>query len=109
MGLIKSSHVPTTASAFSMRDIESQARGILLRAQEQADALLGEAQREAEELKARAHVQGLAQGRKDGREQGELEGTQAGAQQALAEHNDQLTTLTNALSAAVSELDASRR
>ena len=36
MGLIKSANAPTTLMPFSMKDIENQARAILLRAQQQA-------------------------------------------------------------------------
>jgi flagellar assembly protein FliH len=109
MGLIKYSNVPTSAAPFSMRDIENQARGILLHAREQAEALLAEAQQEGEHLKAQAYAAGLEEGRRDGRKQGELEGAKAGAQQALAEHQEQLSALVNALSTGAAQLDSARR
>lgn len=109
MGLIKSANVPTTAAAFSMRDVENHAKAVLLRAREQAEGLLIEAQREAEGLKAEAQAQGLSEGRREGREQGLKDGAQAGAKQALAEHQSQLTALLSALMTAVTDLDNSRR
>jgi flagellar assembly protein FliH len=109
MPLIKSNNVPPGAASFSMRDIENHARTILMRAREQAEGLIGEAQKEAEGLKSQGYAEGLEEGRREGRAQGELEGAQAGAQQALAEHQEQLATLIAALSTASVELDAARR
>ena len=109
MGLIKSANVPAAAATFSMRDIENHAKAILLRARQQAEALLAEAQREAESLKAQAHAQGLTDGRRDGLAQGKQEGAKAGAAQALAEHKAQLTAAVNALVAASTQFNASRR
>jgi flagellar assembly protein FliH len=109
MGLIKSTHVPANAVAFSMRDIENHAKAILMRAREQAEALLVAAQQEGETFKTQAYAEGLEQGRADGRRQGQQEGATTGAQQALAAHNGQLATLITALSTASADLDASRR
>src|SRR5690242_8896787 len=103
MGLIKSSNVPTTTSPFSLRDVENHAKAMLVRAREQAEALLATAQQEGEVLRQQAYEDGLAEGRRDGRKQGELEGTKAGAQQALADHQQQLATLITALSTAAVE------
>ncbi len=47
MPLIKSSLAPVTLRPFSLRDIENQARAILLRAQQQAEQLIAAAQAEA--------------------------------------------------------------
>src|SRR3954453_16195069 len=109
MAVIKSSNVPTTTSPFSLRDVENHAKAMLVRAREQAEALLAAAQEEGEVLRQQAYEQGIEEGRRDGRKQGELEGTKAGAQQALAEHQQQLATLGATLSTAALELDASRR
>jgi flagellar assembly protein FliH len=109
MGLIKSSNVPTTTSPFSLRDVENHAKAMLVRAREQAEALLASAQQEGDILRQQAYEEGLVEGRRDGRKQGELEGTKAGAQQALAEHQQQLATLVATLSTAAVEFDASRR
>lgn len=109
MGLIKSAHVPTSAAAFSMRDVENAAKGILLRARQQAEALLAAAQQEAEAMKERGYGDGLEAGGRDGLAHGEAEGAKAGAQQALAEHKAEFAAAVNALSAAAAALDASRR
>jgi flagellar assembly protein FliH len=109
MAVIKSSNVPTTTSPFSLRDVENHAKAMLVRAREQAEALLAAAQQEGDVIRGQAYDEGLAEGRRDGRKQGELEGTKAGAQQALSEHQEQLATLVAALSSAAVEFDASRR
>jgi flagellar assembly protein FliH len=109
MGLIKQSHVPSGVAAFSLRDVENHAKAMLVRAREQAEALLAAAQQEGEVIRQQAYEEGLVEGRRDGRKQGELEGTKAGAQQALAEHQEQLATLVATLSTAAVEFDASRR
>src|SRR5215207_7400568 len=109
MPLIKSPHVPSGVSPFSMRDVESVARGTLVRAREQAEALLAEAQREAEVLKTEGYADGLASGQRDGFAKGQQEGTAAGTKHAFAENKAQLTNVITALAAAVTELDASRR
>ena len=52
MGLIKANTAPTVrASAFSMADIEKQARAIVLRARQGAGQVRAEAQREGEQLR----------------------------------------------------------
>jgi flagellar assembly protein FliH len=92
-----------------MRDIENHAKAILIRAREQAEALLAAAQQEGESLKQQAYAEGLDEGRRDGRKQGADDGAKSGAAQAFAEHNGQLGTLVTALTTAAAELDASRR
>lgn len=108
MGLVKASSAPTGLATFSMRDVEDQARALLLRSRQAAERLLAEAQREAVELKKAAHVQGLAEGRRDGLAKGADEGRAAGQKQALEEHRAQLTQAVAALAEAASDLDASR-
>jgi flagellar assembly protein FliH len=109
MGLIKATNAPTTLQAFSMRDIESQARAIILRAQKQAEQLLVEAQSESEGLKARALAEGFAEGRQNGIAKGTEEGKKLALQQALSEHRTQMTNVIKAITAATQELDASRQ
>src|SRR5437899_2482045 len=100
MGLIKANTPPATrASVFSMADIEKQARGILLRARQQADQVLAEAQREGEVLREQAKVDGARAGYEEGLTRGRSEGAVAGQEQALREHREQLTALVAALSA----------
>ncbi len=45
MGLIKATSAPPSLAPFSMRDVEQQAKAMLLRARQQAEALLAEALR----------------------------------------------------------------
>jgi flagellar assembly protein FliH len=108
MGLVKASAAPTGLATFSMRDVEDQAKALLLRARQTAERLIAEAQREAAELKKTAHAQGLAEGRRDGLAKGIEEGRAAGQKQALEEHRAQLTQAVAALTEAASDLDASR-
>jgi len=109
MPVIKSIDAPSNLVPFSMKDIEAAARGILLRARQQAEQLLTEAQIAASELKDKAMAEGIVEGRFEGMSKGTEEGTKLGKQQALAEHKDQLTQLVNALSAGSKELNASRK
>ena len=108
MGLIKAPHVPLSASPFSMADIEDGARRILLRARQQADQLLAAAQTEAEQLKAEAHVNGLAEGMREGMARGMEQGCKAGEQQALGEFRTQLEAAIAALKAGAATLSTSR-
>src|SRR5678816_3105756 len=91
MGLIKSSAAPPSLAPFSMRDVEEQAKALLLRARQVAERLLAEAQREGEEIKRRAHADGLAEGLREGLRLGTEEGHKAGRQEALDEHRDALS------------------
>lgn len=109
MGLIKSANAPVAMIPFSMKDIETQARALMNRAKERAEGLLIEAQREAEELKAAAKVEGLVEGKREGLAKGLEEGRRNGAQQALSEHRTQLANLIKGLTEAAADLDASRQ
>ena len=112
MGLIKSDRAPATLPAFSMRDVEDQARRLLSRANQKAAALLAEAEREAEELKQGIVAEAADAGRADGMQQGTAHGRAAGLaegeKKALAEHGPALATLAQTLAAMVQEIDASR-
>ena len=54
MGLIKSANAPSTIAAFSIKDIETQAKAHAHCARQQADQLLAAAQSEAQEMKVSA-------------------------------------------------------
>lgn len=108
MGLIKSSHAPASLCAFSLADIERQAKAILLRARQRADQLLAATQAQAEKLKEQATAQGLAEGRQAGTAQGFEQGKRDGQQQALNESRAQLQAAMQALSGALAALDAGR-
>jgi len=107
MPVIKSANSPSLFP-FSMADIERAAKGVLLRAQQQAEQLLAEAQSTAEQLKQQAHAQGLIEGRKQGTAEGLTQGRQAGEQQALNELRTQLQQALAALTAAAGTIDQSR-
>lgn len=113
MGLIKSTHAPSSLSPFSMRDVEEHAKRILLRAQQQAEALLSAAQAEAAVLGTQARADGLATGRAtgyaEGLEKGLAEGRAQGTAAALEEHRAALSAAVAALSTAMVEIDAARR
>lgn len=109
MPVIKSINAPSNLSPFSMKDIEQQARAILLRAQQQAEQLITEAQVTAADLKDKAVAEGIIDGRKEGLAKGTEEGKKLGQQQALNEHKQQLTQLINSLTTASKELNTSRK
>jgi len=108
MGVIKAERTPTSISPFSMRDVENEARGILVRARRQAEQLLAAAQVEAERLKTEAHAQGLAEGRREGTAAGREAGMAAGRKDALAEQGEALRKTLGTLTAAASALESQR-
>ena len=105
MALIKANHAPLSLQPFSMADVEAAAKRVLLRARQQAEQLLLDAQNEAEALKEQAKIEGQEQGRAEGVRLG----AEAGHAQALAEHREQFTQTIAALAAAAAELDAGRQ
>lgn len=109
MPLIKAHLAPPTASLFSMKDIESQARAMLVRAQRQAEQLLAEAQQQGEHVKEQARMEGLAEGRADGLRKGREEGMKQGREQALNEQKEALGVAAATLMKAAGEIDLHRR
>ncbi len=109
MPLIKSNHAPVTLSPFSMKDVENHAKGVLLRSQQQAEALLVAAQEEAALLKEQATAEGFADGQERGLQAGMTAGRETGKTAALEEHRASLTAALNALNNAMTELNESRR
>ena len=112
MPLIKSAQAPTSATPFSMGDIEAHARALLLRANQKAEQLLVAAQAEAdamrEQAKAEGMAEGLAAGKRDGVAQGKAEGTAAGQNAAFAAEKTKLTDALAALTAMTAAFDAER-
>jgi flagellar assembly protein FliH len=113
MPLIKSPNAPSAARAFSMADIEHQARSILTSARQRAHQLVAAANIEAKVIRTEAHNKGYADGNAkglaEGRAAGHAEGLQAGHDAAFAEHQQHLKQLVAALTAALSQIDRSRR
>ncbi|MDB5355863.1 MAG: flagellar assembly protein FliH [Phycisphaerales bacterium] len=91
-----------------MRDIENQARSILLQARQQAEQLLVAAQAEGDQLKAAARAQGDAQGQGEGLARGLEMGKKAGHQQALEEYRTQFQQAIAAVTQAAGAIDAQR-
>ena len=112
MGLIKSNFAPATLPAFSMRDVEDQAKKLLARATHQANALLEEAEREADAIKTKsvadAAERGRAEGLKQGTEHGRAAGFAEGEKKALAEHGPALAALAQTLGQMIEQIDESR-
>lgn len=108
MGLIKNTVVPSSISPFSMADVESAAKQILVRARTQAEQILVAAQAEADQIKAEARIQGAEEGKANGMYDGLKEGTEAGLKQALADHKAQLQQVLTSLTAAATVLEKQR-
>jgi flagellar assembly protein FliH len=108
MGVIKSPNVPVSISPFSMTDVEQAAKGVLLRARQQAEELLAAAQVEGEKLKIAASAQGKIEGHREGLALGTEQGRKAGEAQALDEHKTQLQQAIAALNEAATTLNSSR-
>jgi len=108
MGVIKSNNAPASISPFSMRDIENQAKAILLRAQQRADQILAAAQTEGVQIRQNAYDQGFAAGNEDGLKKGTEDGKTAGRQAALSEQKNKLEQLFKTFTTAVADINASR-
>jgi flagellar biosynthesis/type III secretory pathway protein FliH len=108
MAVIKANIPQPTLTPFLIRDMETAAQSLLLRARRAAEQLLIEAQREADVLKQQSRSEGFAQGREEGFAKGNEEGRRTGHQAALAEIKPQLTATWTALTTAVQQLDAAR-
>ena len=108
MPLVKSSNAPASLKPFSMADIESAARSMLLKARCQAEALLAEAQREAEMLKESARAEGMALGLEQGLQEGHNMGAAAGQAEAFEKHGQEFTTAIDALKSAAIDMEARR-
>jgi flagellar assembly protein FliH len=107
MAVIKSANAPSLVP-FSMADIERHAKGILLRAQQQAEQLLAAAQVEGEALKQQGRAEGLLEGRRQGTAEGLAQGKEAGHQQGLNESRAQLQQAIGAFNTAASMIDQGR-
>src|SRR5690348_4303557 len=108
MGLIKSNNIPAAVTTFSMKDIETQAKKILLWAQQQADQLLAAATDEGKIIRQNAYNEGFKAGQQDGLRKGTEDGKVAGRQTALTEHKAKLEQLSKTLTATITEINASR-
>jgi flagellar assembly protein FliH len=108
MGLIKSNNAPSALAAFSMQDIEAQARAIVLRASQQAERVLAAAEVEGAKIRQKAYDEGFTAGREDGLKKGTEDGRAAGTQQALVEQRAKLEQLSRTLTAAIAQLDGAR-
>jgi flagellar assembly protein FliH len=109
MGLIKSDKTPQSLGAFSMKDIEGQAKSILARAGEQAEQLLAQAQAEANRLRHDAHTLGMSEGRRKGQTEGLEAGKKSGHDQSLAEARPKLAELTRSLENVLGQIESHRR
>lgn len=107
MPVIKAEQAPQLG-AFSMADIEKQAKLILLGAKVRAEQLLTAAQQEADLLKRQAHAQALVDGKKEGIAKGLEEGKKLGRDEALNEQRQSLAQALEALTQSAQDLDASR-
>ncbi len=105
MGLIKFNSAPGKVVPFSMKDIELTAKQMLLRAQQQADQILAEAEGQGEVMRQQMQVQG----RDEGYEQGLEEGREAGRQQAMQEYQQQLAEVHAAMGQALVQFEQSRQ
>jgi len=109
MGVIKSANAPASLAPFSMRDIESYARSLLLAARRQAEQLIAQAQAESTHLKTSACEEGAAEGHRKGLELGMAEGKKTGHEQALAEHRVKLSQVVQTFTTAAADLNLARQ
>jgi flagellar assembly protein FliH len=108
MGLIKSADAPISVAAFSMQDIESAARNVILRAQKKAEQIVADAQTTAIKIRDHANGEGFEDGLKRGLAMGTEEGKKNGHAQALAENSAAMTKLISSLTQVVRQIDEER-
>jgi flagellar assembly protein FliH len=91
-----------------MKDVEQQARALLLAARRKAEQLLVAAQDEGEQIRNQAKIEGFEEGRQAGTEEGLRLGTEAGRQEALTEQSQSLREAVAALVEATQQIEHSR-
>ena len=106
MPVIKAHSAPTSIAAFSMRDIEGHARGLIQKARAQAEAMIAAATEEAEALRQEAHALGRAEGQRQGLDQGREQGTQLGKQAAFDAEQPELAAAAALLHQVAAEVEA---
>lgn len=104
MGVLKSNSISaTSASTFSMSDIEARAAALITRSRAEAEHILAEARAQAEKIKLEARSAGLAEGRSRGLAEGREQGITEAKKEALAAEQikliQSLTTLSNMIDA----------
>ena len=92
-----------------MKDVESAAKSVLLRARLQAEQLLAAAQREADGMKEAAREEGRREGFAQGVAEGSGQGAEAGRREAFEQHREELAAALQAVTSAAVALDAGRR
>jgi flagellar assembly protein FliH len=109
MPLIKSAKAPSQTTTFSMKDIEHQARALILRATQKAEQLITEAQKQSEQLKKQAAEQGKKEGFAQGLAEGIQTGKKTGHDQAVTEHRAKITQVVQSLTTALTDFDKQRQ
>jgi len=104
-----SSSAPVQPQVFSLRAVEQHAQQMLHRAREQAEALLADAQREAELLRQGAKEAGQAEGLAQGLKQGIEQGQSAGRKQAMEQAAGELAALIKSMGSAAEQIESSRK
>ena len=100
MALIKSSKTPDTVVRFSLPDLEEQARARLVRAQEEAQQIIADANARAVDIESTAREQGQAAGW----QQGHTDGRDSGACEALDQHTARLCQVIETFNSAAKAL-----
>jgi flagellar assembly protein FliH len=108
MPVLKSTSSPIQPRTFSLRDVETQAAGIIAQARQQAEAILKKAAADAEAIKQAARAEGLAEGRAAGSKAGMEQGIAAGRQQAISQYQQELSKLVQALTEVAEQIERSR-
>jgi flagellar assembly protein FliH len=109
MPLLKSSNSPPAIRAFSLADIEAQARAVLQNAQREARRIVDQAENLAADLKVKALAEAREEGHKEGLDLGRQEGLRAGREAAVAEHSQAMRSAVAAFVQAMQALEESRR
>jgi len=111
MPLIKhanSKPLMTQATVLDLGDLDRQAKRIVESAREKAQAVLDDAQREAQQMIEQADAIGHEQGFQRGKEEGREQGMREGREQVIAELKPQLEQLCQSWTDALSHWETKR-
>jgi len=109
MGILKSNSIAaSSASTFSMSDIETRAAAHVARARAEADRIIAEARTQAEKIIVEARSAGLIEGKSKGQAEGRTQGIAEAKKEVLASEQARLTDAIKTLSSMIEAIDNER-
>ncbi|MFW6154685.1 MAG: FliH/SctL family protein [Planctomycetota bacterium] len=104
----KGGRVMGKLAALNIANFTDQAQRVLLKAGEEADALLADARRQAEQLREEARAAGYAEGHAQGLADGQADGAEQAFAKAMETFDQQTASLRDVLREMIDQLGAAR-